>query len=82
MIPNQIDQFRNNFFAEFVRIEKEKELALKRKQRNCFHTFHVVDGNIECSKCELYKKFPADRAVHHAINHAVKYGCGQIWSIN
>jgi hypothetical protein len=55
MLPHP-DEFRNQFFAKFVQIEKEKEMELKRKQRNCFHTFHVIDGNIQCAKCELYKK--------------------------
>jgi len=60
MLPHP-DQFRNDFFARFVEIEKEKERDLKRKQRNCFHSFTVVNGNIQCSKCELYKKQKCDK---------------------
>ena len=50
MLP-QHDDYRKKFFEDFLRIEKEKEQELKRKQRNCFHTFHIIDGNIECAKC-------------------------------
>ena len=56
MLKNGVDEFRKKFFEDFVRIEKEKELALKRLQRNCFHVFNIVEGNIECTKCGLYKK--------------------------
>ena len=56
MLKNGVDEFRKKFFEDFVRIEKEKELALKRLQRNCFHIFNIVEGNIECMKCGLYKK--------------------------
>ncbi len=60
MMQNGVEEFRKKFFEEFVRTEKEKEMALKRLQRNCFHSFHVVQGNIECAKCGLYKKTKAD----------------------
>jgi len=56
MIRNEVDEFRKQFFENFVKVEREKEQALKRLQRNCFHTFQVVDGNIECAKCGLYRK--------------------------
>ena len=55
MLP-QHDDYRKKFFEDFLRIEKEKEQELKRKQRNCFHTFHIIDGNIECAKCGIYKR--------------------------
>lgn len=55
MLPS-VNAYREKFFADFIQAEKEKEQDRKRKQRNCFHTFHVVDGNIQCAKCELYKK--------------------------
>ena len=53
---NGVNEFRKKFFEDFVRIEKEKELALKRLQRNCFHLYNIVEKNIECTKCGLYKK--------------------------
>jgi hypothetical protein len=56
MLQNGVEEFRKKFFEDFIRIEKEKELALKRQQRNCFHIFQIVSGNIECTKCGIYKK--------------------------
>ena len=53
---NGVNEFRKKFFEDFVRIEKEKELALKMLQRNCFHLYNIVEKNIECTKCGLYKK--------------------------
>ena len=70
MLPNPVDQFREKFFADFVQAEKEKEIALKRLQRNCFHLFHIVDGNIECKKCGIYKKSPANPLNSYAVKNA------------
>ena len=70
MLSNGVDEFRKKFFADFVHAEKEKELALKRLQRNCFHIFHIVDGNIECNKCGMYKKSPANPITSYAVKHA------------
>ena len=70
MISNGVDEFRKKFFADFVQAEKEKEIALKRLQRNCFHTFHVVDGNIECNKCGIYRKSPANPLASYAVKNA------------
>ena len=70
MLPNPVDLFRKKFFEDFIQAEKEKEIALKRLQRNCFHTFHVVDGNIECNKCGIYKKSPANPLTCYAVKNA------------
>jgi hypothetical protein len=56
MLRNEVDAFREKFFEDFVRIEKEKAEEIKRKQRNCFHSFKMIEGNIECGKCGMYRK--------------------------
>jgi hypothetical protein len=70
MLSNGVDEFRKKFFADFVQAEKDKEIALKRLQRNCFHTFHIVDGNIECNKCGIYKKPPTNPLTCYAVKNA------------
>uniref|UniRef100_A0A6C0IIK4 Uncharacterized protein n=1 Tax=viral metagenome TaxID=1070528 RepID=A0A6C0IIK4_9ZZZZ len=59
MRRNEIDDFRSAFFDNVIRQEKEKENALKRLQKNCFHTFvlaesadHTMQHGI-CSKCQF-----------------------------
>jgi len=59
MRRNEIDDFRSAFFDNVIRQEKEKENALKRLQKNCFHTFvlaesadHTMQYGI-CSKCQF-----------------------------
>jgi hypothetical protein len=61
---NPVDKFRNDFFDRVIQEEKEKkekeqkeELAIKRKQANCFHKYNLMNTNssgyqsLSCSKC-------------------------------
>ena len=58
MIKNEVDEFRNNFFNNLIKDEKEKENALKLAQANCFHNYNIMGivtangyQNRTCSKC-------------------------------
>jgi hypothetical protein len=58
MIKNEVDEFRNNFFNNLIKDEKEKERALKLAQANCFHNYNIMslvnEGGYQtrtCSKC-------------------------------
>jgi len=58
MIKNEVDEFRNNFFNNLIKDEKEKEKAIQVLQTNCFHNYNIIgllnEGgyqNRTCSKC-------------------------------
>lgn len=58
MIRNEIDDFRKAFFDKVIQTEKEKENAIKRLQKNCFHKYVLAESadNMQygvCSKCGL-----------------------------
>lgn len=59
---DQIDKFRNDFFEMVLKQEKEKEMAQKLAQTNCFHDFSIIGISYRsgqetyqeriCSKCD------------------------------
>jgi len=58
MIKNEVDEFRNAFFAKLIEEEKAKERALKLAQANCFHKYDLMGlitpnryQHRTCSKC-------------------------------
>jgi len=58
MNTNPNDDYRNNFFDELIRKEKEKEKAILKAQRNCPHIYNIRSLPTEhglqlrtCSKC-------------------------------
>jgi hypothetical protein len=59
MIVNEIDKFRNEFFAKVIEEERKKQKDLERQQKSCHHNYSIlgamsVDGYQvrTCSKCE------------------------------
>ena len=46
-----LETFRVNFFTKVAKEKEEKELALKRKQKSCFHKYELVENKKVCKKC-------------------------------
>ena len=63
---NDIDAFRHAFFEKVIKEENEKEAARKLKQKNCFHSYTIINFEQICSKCEyiptqqIHKKMKKD----------------------
>jgi uncharacterized UBP type Zn finger protein len=60
MIRNEIDDFRSQFFEKVIQDEKDKAVALQRKQKTCHHLFNIQEEvrpngyqYRTCSKCEF-----------------------------
>ena len=56
-----VDKFRNDFFDNMIKKEKEKERSLQLLQKNCFHVYIIENSYKICKKCN-----------HIASNYRVK----------
>ena len=56
-MEDPLETFRKTFFAKLAKEKEEKELALKRKQRTCFHKYELVSGKKICKKCDHVPKY-------------------------
>jgi hypothetical protein len=39
---DKLEEFRNNFFKKVEEDKIQKEIALKRVQKNCFHKYTII----------------------------------------
>lgn len=49
---DEIDKFRQEFFDKVAAEKLEQQRQLVRKQKNCFHSFNLINSFVKkCSKC-------------------------------
>ncbi len=57
-MENPVDTFRNNYFENYIQVEKAKEKAKELAQKKCFHNYNIQSvvhqtgyQQRTCSKC-------------------------------
>ena len=58
MYSDPLEDFRNNFFQKLESERKQKEIELKRVQKNCFHKYTKTtpyNENYSIASCERCK---------------------------
>ena len=55
---DRLEEFRNNFFKKVEEDKIQKEIALKRVQKNCFHKYTIItpySSSYSIASCERCK---------------------------
>jgi hypothetical protein len=61
MYSDPLEDFRNNFFQKLESEKRQKEIELKRKQKNCLHKYtrttpyNDIYSIVSCERCKHNK---------------------------